>query len=92
MKEYLEYLYEDTQRFSFNQGLTFLAAAKRMDIGPYSEWRGPAQSLFERRTGPTVSFAMNQKMRLGICPKCFDSIYEVANARGLEIEFVTAIF
>lgn len=85
MKEYLEYLYEDTQRF-FNQGLTSLAAAKRMDIGPYSEWRGPAR-LYLNVERAYREFRNEPEDAPWNSAKCFDSIYEVANARGLEIEF-----
>jgi glyoxylase-like metal-dependent hydrolase (beta-lactamase superfamily II) len=85
MKGYLEYLYAESQRF-FHQGLTSLDAAKRMDIGPYGEWRGPAR-LYLNVERAYRELRIEPEDAPWDSAKSFDSIYEVAHARGLEIEF-----
>ncbi len=42
MKEYLQYV-RDESRECFDEGLTSLDAAKRIELGPYGEWRAPAR-------------------------------------------------
>ena len=89
MKGYLEYLYAESQRF-FHQGLTSLDAAKRVDIGPYGEWCGPA-AFYLKVERAYREFRNEPEDAPWDAPwdsaKSFDSIYEVAHARGLEIEF-----
>jgi glyoxylase-like metal-dependent hydrolase (beta-lactamase superfamily II) len=45
MKAYLEYVQAESKRF-FEQGLSALDAAKRIDLGPYAGWTEPARILF----------------------------------------------
>ncbi len=45
MKAYLQYVRSESQRF-FNAGLSALAAAKRIDLGPYAGWTEPERLLF----------------------------------------------
>jgi glyoxylase-like metal-dependent hydrolase (beta-lactamase superfamily II) len=45
MKAYLEYVRAESQRF-FEQGLSALEAAKRIDLGPYAGWTEPARLVF----------------------------------------------
>jgi cyclase len=45
MKRYLEYVRGESKRF-FEQGLTVLEAAKRIDLGPYAGWTEPARIVF----------------------------------------------
>jgi len=42
MNAYLEYVREESRRW-FDQGLTSLNASKRIDLGLYGEYRGPAR-------------------------------------------------
>ncbi|MEE9181863.1 MAG: MBL fold metallo-hydrolase, partial [candidate division NC10 bacterium] len=42
MKAYLQYV-RDESRKCFEEGLTSLDAAKRIEFGPYGEWRAPAR-------------------------------------------------
>jgi len=45
MKAYLEYVRRESKRF-FDQGLSALDAAKRIDLGPYAGWTEPARIIF----------------------------------------------
>jgi glyoxylase-like metal-dependent hydrolase (beta-lactamase superfamily II) len=45
MKAYLEYVRSESRRF-FDQGLTGLEAAKRIDLGPYAGWTEPERLIF----------------------------------------------
>ncbi len=45
MKAYLAYVRAESRRF-FDQGLTTLEAAKRIDLGPYAGWTEPERLLF----------------------------------------------
>ncbi len=46
MKAYLQYV-RDESRKCFDNGLPSLAAAKRIEFGPYGEWRAPARRTRE---------------------------------------------
>jgi glyoxylase-like metal-dependent hydrolase (beta-lactamase superfamily II) len=85
MKAYLDYVREESQRF-FGQGLTALEAAKRIDLGPYGEWRGSARVYLnvERAYREFRGEAFDAHWDAA---KSFDSIYEVAKARGIALEF-----
>jgi glyoxylase-like metal-dependent hydrolase (beta-lactamase superfamily II) len=85
MKAYLEYVQEESTRL-FGQGLTALEASKRIDLGPYAQWRGPGRVYLnverayrelrnERADAPWDS------------AKTFDAVYDVAKAKGIEVEF-----
>ena len=85
MKAYLEYVRDESRRF-FARGLTAIEAAKRIDLGPYHEWRGPARLV------ANVESAYGEfRQQLARAPwdsaSTFDSMYEVAKARGMEVEF-----
>ena len=45
MKQYLEYVRLESKR-SFEQGVSALDAAKRIDLGPYAGWTEPARIVF----------------------------------------------
>ena len=45
MKQYLEYVRQESKRF-FEQGLSALDAAKRIDLGPYAGWTEPTRIVF----------------------------------------------
>lgn len=46
MREYLVYVYTEARRF-FEAGLTEMAAARRIDLGPYSGWTQPERIVFQ---------------------------------------------
>jgi glyoxylase-like metal-dependent hydrolase (beta-lactamase superfamily II) len=85
MRAYLEYVREESGR-CFELGLTSLEASKRIDLGPYAEWRAPARlyanverAYRELRHEPAdAPWAM---------ARFFETIYSVAKARGIEVEF-----
>ena len=85
MRAYLEYVREESGR-CFELGLTSLEASKRIDLGPYAEWRAPARlyanverAYRELRHEPAdAPWAM---------ARFFEAIYSVAKARGIEVEF-----
>jgi cyclase len=85
MKAYLQYVRDESKK-CFDEGLPSLEAAKRIEFGPYGEWRAPGrlymnverayrESRDEPPDAPWNSAAT------------FDAIYEVAKAKGIEVEF-----
>ena len=42
LKEYLQYVRDESRKW-FDEGLTSLEASKRIEFGPYGEWRAPAR-------------------------------------------------
>ena len=45
MKAYLEYVRQESQRF-FDDGLSALDAARKIDLGPYADWTEPERLIF----------------------------------------------
>jgi glyoxylase-like metal-dependent hydrolase (beta-lactamase superfamily II) len=85
MKAYLEYVREESSRW-FGRGLTSLEASKRIDLGPYGEWRCPAR-LYMNVERAYREFR-NEPNHVHLdSAKTFDAVYEVAKARGMEVEF-----
>ncbi len=84
MKAYLEYVYEEAQR-CFEQGLTPLEAAKRIEFGPYAEWRGP-ERLYLNVLNAYREFRNETGEALLHPEQVFDALYDVARARGIEME------
>jgi cyclase len=85
MKAYLEYVRDESQRF-FEQSLTALEASKRIDLGSYGAWRGPAR-LYLNVERAYREFRSEPPDAHWDTAKSFDAIYEVAKARGIEVEF-----
>jgi cyclase len=85
MKAYLEYVRVESKR-CFGQGLTSLEASKRIDVGPYAEWRGPAR-LYLNVERAYREFSNEPVNAPWDAARSFDSIYEAAKARGIEVEF-----
>jgi hypothetical protein len=85
IKAYLEYVREESKR-CFGQGLTSLEAFKRIDFGPYGEWRGPAR-LHLNVERANREFRNEPADAPWDAARSFDSIYQVAKARGIEVEF-----
>jgi glyoxylase-like metal-dependent hydrolase (beta-lactamase superfamily II) len=85
MRAYLEYV-RDESRTWFDAGLTALEAAKRIEFGPYGEWRAPAR-LFMNVERAYREFRNEPPDAPWDTPATFDAIYEVATAKGIPIEF-----
>ena len=85
MKAYLEYVREESMRF-FDQGLTSLQASKRIDLGPYASWRGPAR-LYANVERAYREFRNEPPDAVWDTAKTFDAVYSVAKAKGIEVEF-----
>jgi glyoxylase-like metal-dependent hydrolase (beta-lactamase superfamily II) len=85
MKAYLEYVREESKR-CFGQGLTSLEASKRIDLGPYAPWRGPAR-LYLNVERAYREFRNEVADAPWDSAKTFDAVYNVAKAKGIEVEF-----
>ena len=76
----------EESRRCFAQGLNTLEAAKRIGFGPYREWRSPAR-LFANVESAYREFRNELMHAPSDAANTFNSIYEVAKARGIEVEF-----
>jgi cyclase len=85
MKEYLEYVRGESRR-CFDQGLSSLEASKKIDLGPYGAWRGPAR-LYMNVERAYREFRNEAADTAWDHAKTFDAIYAVAKAKGIEVEF-----
>jgi cyclase len=85
MKAYLEYLRDESRR-CFEQRLTSLEAAKKIDLGPYAAWRAPAR-LYLNVERAYREFRNEPEDKPWDSAKSFDSIYQVAKSRGIAVEF-----
>ena len=85
MKAYLEYVREESKR-CFGQGLSALEASKKIDFGPYSGWRAPAR-LYMNVERAYREFRDEAADAPWDHAKTFDAVYDVAKARGIEVEF-----
>ena len=85
MKAYLQYV-RDESRKCFEEDLTSLDAAKRIEFGPYGEWRAPAR-LYMNVERAYREFRREPADVPWDAPKTFDAIYKVAKARGIEVEY-----
>jgi glyoxylase-like metal-dependent hydrolase (beta-lactamase superfamily II) len=85
MKAYLQYV-RDESRTCFDAGLTSLEAAKRIELGPYGEWRAPARLYMNVERAYREFRHERQDAPWDFAPT-FDAIYQVAKARGIEAEF-----
>jgi glyoxylase-like metal-dependent hydrolase (beta-lactamase superfamily II) len=85
MKAYLEYVREESRR-CFDRGLTAIDASRRIDLGPYAQWRGPAR-LYANVERAYREFRNEPADVPRDLAKTFDAAYRVANAKGIEVEF-----
>jgi glyoxylase-like metal-dependent hydrolase (beta-lactamase superfamily II) len=85
LKAYLEYVREESRR-CFDRGLTALEAARRIDLGPYAQWRSPAR-LYTNVERAYREFRHEPADAPWDRTATFDAIYEVAKARRCEVEF-----
>ena len=85
MKAYLQYV-RDESRKCFEEGLTSLDAAKRIEFGPYGEWRAPAR-LYMNVERAYREFRNEPPDAPWDAARTFDVIYKVAKAKGIEVEY-----
>jgi glyoxylase-like metal-dependent hydrolase (beta-lactamase superfamily II) len=85
MRQYLEYVRVESRK-CFDEGRSSLDAAKQIEFGPYSEWRAPAR-LYMNVERAYREFRCEPPDAPWDSPKTFDSIYRVAQAKGIEIEY-----
>jgi len=85
MKAYLRYVLEESRK-CFDNGFPALEAAKKIEFGPYGDWRAPARLFMNverayrefRGEPPDASWDM---------AATFDAIYHVAKAKGVPVEY-----
>jgi glyoxylase-like metal-dependent hydrolase (beta-lactamase superfamily II) len=85
MKAYLQYVRDESRKY-FDAGLSSLEAARKIEFGPYAEWRAPARLYMNverayrefRNEPPDVPWD---------AAATFDAIYQVAKAKGIAAEF-----
>lgn len=85
MKQYLEYV-RDESRKCFDDGMPALEAAKRIEFGPYGEWRAPAR-LYMNVERAYREFRNEPADEPWDTAATFDAIYKVAKAKGIEVEY-----
>lgn len=85
MKAYLEYV-RDESKTCFDNGLPSLEAAKRIEFGPYGEWRAPAR-LYMNVERAYREFRNERPDAPWNTAGTFDAIYQVAKAKGIEVEY-----
>jgi len=85
MRAYLHYLRDESKK-CFDAGLPALEAAKRIEFGPYAEWRAPAR-LYMNVERAYREFRSEPPDAPWDTPATFDAIYQVAKAKGIEVEF-----
>ena len=85
LKAYFQYVMGESKKH-YEEGLPSVEAAKRIEFGPYSEWRAPAR-LFMNVERAYRELRNEPPDAPWDSAKTFDSIYKVANAKGIDIEF-----
>jgi len=85
MKAYLEYVHEESRR-CFDRRLTAIEASRRIDLGPYAQWHGPAR-LYTNVERAYREFRNEPADAPRDLMKTFDAVYRVAKAKGIEVEF-----
>jgi len=85
MKAYLQYVRDESKK-CFDDGLPSLEAAKRIEFGPYGEWRAPAR-LYMNVERAYREFRNEPPDAPWDTAATFDAIYKVAKAKGVEVEF-----
>lgn len=85
MRAYLEYV-RDESKACFEAGQSSLDAAKRIDLGPYREWRAPAR-LFMNVERAYREFRNEPFDAPWDKPATLDAMRETSTARGIPVEF-----
>jgi cyclase len=85
MKAYLQYILDESKK-CFDAGVSSLDAAKRIEFGPYGEWRAPAR-LYMNVERAYREFRNDPPDAPWDSPATFDAIYQVAKAKEIEVEY-----
>jgi glyoxylase-like metal-dependent hydrolase (beta-lactamase superfamily II) len=85
LKAYLEYVREESRK-CFDEGMSSLEAARRIEFGPYSEWAAPAR-LYMNVERAYREFRNEPPDAPWDSATTFDAIYQVAKSKGIEVEF-----
>jgi glyoxylase-like metal-dependent hydrolase (beta-lactamase superfamily II) len=85
VKAYLQYVRDESKK-CFDEGLPSLEAAKKIEFGPYAEWAAPAR-LYMNVERAYREFRNEPPDAPWDTAATFDSIYKVAKAKGIEVEF-----
>jgi glyoxylase-like metal-dependent hydrolase (beta-lactamase superfamily II) len=85
LKAYLEYVREESRK-NFDEGVSSLEAAKRIEFGPYGEWAAPAR-LYMNVERAYREFRGEPPDAPWDSAATFDAIYQVAKAKGIEVEY-----
>jgi len=85
MKAYLQYVRDESKK-CFDDGLTSLEAAKKIEFGPYGEWRAPAR-LYMNVERAYREFRNEPPEAPWDTSATFDAICQVAKSRGIAVEF-----
>jgi len=85
MKAYLQYVRDESKK-CFDNGLPSLEAAKRIEFGPYGEWRAPAR-LYMNVERAYREFHNEPPDAPWNTPATLDAIYKVAKAKGIAVEY-----
>lgn len=82
MRDYLAYV-RDASRSYFDEGVSSLEAAKRIEFGPYGEWNAPSRLYFqvERAYREFRGEPEDEPWDWG---ETWDDIYEISKAKGIE--------
>ena len=70
----------------FDNMLPSLEAAKRIEFGPYAEWRAPAR-LYMNIERANREFRNEPPDSPWDTAGTFDALYQVAKAKGIEVEY-----
>jgi cyclase len=85
MKAYLKYVRDESKTY-FDSGISSLEASKRIEFGPYGEWRAPAR-LYMNVERAYREFRNEPGDAPWDQPATFDAIYQLAKAKKIEVEF-----
>jgi len=85
MKEYFQYVRTESRK-CFDDGMSSLDAAKKIDFGPYGSWKAPAR-LYLNVERAYREFRNEPPDAEWDKPAVFDAVYKVAKARDIAIEF-----
>jgi glyoxylase-like metal-dependent hydrolase (beta-lactamase superfamily II) len=85
MKAYLEYVLAESRKH-FDDGLTALEAAKKIEFGPYGDWKAPAR-LYMNVERAYREFRAEPHDAPWDTAGTFDAIYHLANAKGVPVEY-----
>jgi glyoxylase-like metal-dependent hydrolase (beta-lactamase superfamily II) len=85
LKEYLCYVRGESRKY-FDDGLTALEAAKRIEFGPYGEWRAPAR-LYMNVERAYREFRNEPPDAPWNSAATFEAIYKVAKAKRMAVEY-----